>query len=105
MDRGFRIRAADGSPAGPAHPPRPHPGDERGQLPVERQQAQAATEASFLVALAPLAPPIYEGGFRSGLNAPRKAGRRPTLQPPSQIPQTKAPDTRELVYFLSAPVV
>jgi hypothetical protein len=26
--------------------------------------------------------PIYEGDFRSGLNAPRKAGRRPTLQPP-----------------------
>ena len=38
-------------------------------------------------------------------NAPRKAGRRPTLQPPPQIPQTKAPTTRELVYFPAALVV
>jgi hypothetical protein len=31
-------------------PPRPHPGNERGKLPPQSQQAKAATEASFLVA-------------------------------------------------------
>jgi hypothetical protein len=71
----------------------------------KRQQAQAATEASFLVALVALPAPICGGGFRSGLNAPRRAGRRPTLQPPPQIPQSKDPTTRELVYFPAARVV
>src|ERR1035438_3003963 len=38
MDGSVRIRAADRSSPRPADPPRPHPGDERGKLPVERQQ-------------------------------------------------------------------
>src|SRR5579862_80253 len=88
MDRGVRIGAADGSPAGPAHAPRPHPGDERRKLPVERQQAPTPREASLLVTVCFTAP-ICRVGFRSGLSAPRKAGRRPTLQPPPQIPQSK----------------
>jgi hypothetical protein len=49
--------------------------------------------------------PICRAGFRSGLNAPRQAGRRPTLQPPPQIQQIKPFPTREVVYFLSAQVV
>src|ERR1700691_5517147 len=105
MDGSVRIRAADGSPPGPAHPSRPHPGDERGKLPPQRQQAKAAYQATFLVAPTPLPAPICEGGFRSGLSAPRKAGRRPTLQPPPQIHQTKPSTAYEVVYFLSAPLV
>ena len=35
VDRGLRVREADRSPAGPSHPPRPHPGDERRQLPAQ----------------------------------------------------------------------
>jgi hypothetical protein len=48
MDRSVRIRAADGSPAGPAHPSRPHPGDERGKLPAQGQQAEAHQQGTFL---------------------------------------------------------
>src|SRR5579862_5488425 len=72
MDRGVRIGAADGSPAGPAHAPRPHPGDERRKLPVERQQAPTPREASLLVTVCFTAP-ICRVGFRSGLSAPRKS--------------------------------
>ena len=45
MDRGFRIRAADGGAAGPAHPSRPHPGDERRKLPAQGQQAATVPES------------------------------------------------------------
>ena len=88
----------------PAYPSRPHPGDERGKLPAQGQQVAAGlrSHAPNHTGL----PRRFAGvGFRSGLNAPRKAGRRPTLQPPPQIPQTKASATQGLVYFSSAPVV
>ena len=39
MDRGPRLRAAHRRPARPPHPPRPHPGDERRQLPPQAQPA------------------------------------------------------------------
>jgi len=61
-------------------------------------------EASLLVTRWFTAP-ICRVGFRSGLSAPRKAGRRPTLQPPPQIPKSKASTAYEVVYFLSASVV
>ena len=32
---GVRVGEADRGPAGPAHPPRPHPGDERRELPAQ----------------------------------------------------------------------
>ena len=38
MDRGLRLRKAHRSAAGPPHPPRPHPGDERRQLSPQAQQ-------------------------------------------------------------------
>jgi hypothetical protein len=50
MDRSIRIRAADGGSPGPAHSSRPHPGDERGKLSPQRQQTEAAYQATFLVA-------------------------------------------------------
>src|SRR5208282_4967640 len=84
MDRSLRIRAADRRSPGSAHASCPHPGDERRELPAQGQQA-AAPQTPFLVA------PICEGGFRSGLNAPRKAGRRPTLQPPRKSLKAKHP--------------
>src|ERR1700733_13718033 len=90
MDRGIRIGAVDRSITGPAHSSRPHPGDERGKLPAQRQQATTPREASLL-ATGWFTAPICRVAFRSGLSAPRKAGRRPTLQPPPQIPQSKAP--------------
>ena len=37
VDHSLRLRAAHRSPAGPSHPPRPHPGDERRQLPSQGQ--------------------------------------------------------------------
>ena len=35
VDRGLRTGAPDRSAAGPAHPPRPHPGDGRRELPAQ----------------------------------------------------------------------
>ena len=35
VDRGLRVGTPDRSAAGPSHPPRPHPGDERRQLPSQ----------------------------------------------------------------------
>ena len=37
MDRGLRLETPHRSPAGPAHPPRAHPGDERRELPAKAQ--------------------------------------------------------------------
>ena len=34
-DRGLRVGASHRRIAGPSHPPRPHPGDERRQLPAQ----------------------------------------------------------------------
>ena len=35
VDRGLRLGEAHRGPAGPAHPPRPHPGNERRELPAQ----------------------------------------------------------------------
>ena len=35
VDRGLRVGEAHRGPAGPPHPPRPHPGDERRELPAQ----------------------------------------------------------------------
>ena len=40
MDRGPRLRTAHRRPARPPHPPRPHPGDERRQLPAQAEPPQ-----------------------------------------------------------------
>ena len=40
MDRGLRLRKAHRSAAGPAHPPCPHPRDERGELPPQAQPGE-----------------------------------------------------------------
>ena len=78
----FGSERLTGARAGPAHPPRSHPGDERRELPAQGQQEEAPRHVSFLAARAHIRRRIFEGGLRYGLHAPRKAGRRPTLQPP-----------------------
>ena len=40
VDRRVRLGAAHRSPAGPAHPPRPYPGDERRQLPAPKRSRE-----------------------------------------------------------------
>ena len=40
VDRGLRIGASHRGVAGPAHPSRPHPGDERRELPAEAQPGE-----------------------------------------------------------------
>ena len=40
VDRGLRVRKAHRRAAGPSHPPRAHPGDERRELPPQRQPAE-----------------------------------------------------------------
>ena len=46
-----------GAPVGPAHPSRPHPGDERGKLPAEREQTKAVSEACQPITIPPLTLP------------------------------------------------
>ena len=40
VDRGLRVRKAHRRAAGPSHPPRAHPGDERRELPPQGQPAK-----------------------------------------------------------------
>ena len=40
VDRGLRLREVNRRPAGPAHPPRARPGDERRELPPRAQQGE-----------------------------------------------------------------
>ena len=44
--RGLRFGAPDRRAAGPAHPPRPHPGDERRELPTQAQQGNRRVPSS-----------------------------------------------------------
>ena len=46
VDRGIRLGTADRSAAGSAHPPRPHPGDERRELPAQAQQGNRRLPSS-----------------------------------------------------------
>ena len=46
MDRGIWLRTIDWSAAGPAHPPRPHPRDERRQLPPQAQPRERRAPSS-----------------------------------------------------------
>src|ERR1022692_2230676 len=114
MDRSPRFGTVDRRAAGPAHPPRPHSGDERRELPPEAEQTQARLTAELLIRQPPASTPApyplrrtrlgEEDVFRSGLNAPPCRRRRPPLQTPSS---PTIPDLlpSPLVYFYSAPVV
>src|ERR1039458_2361289 len=97
MDRGSRIGTADRRAAGPAHSPRPHPGDERRKLPSETEQTQAGLPAELLIRPLPAStvgrhPPRQtrlgeEDVFRCGLNAPPFRRRRaPVPTPPAAAP-------------------
>ena len=46
MDQGIRLRKANRSTAGPALPPRPHPGDERRDLPPQAQPGEHRVPSS-----------------------------------------------------------
>ena len=46
VDRGPRLGTTDRSPAGPSHPPRPHPGNERRKLPPQAQQGNRRVPSS-----------------------------------------------------------
>src|SRR3974390_220753 len=114
MARGLGLRAAHRRPAGPAHPPRPYPGDERRELPAEAEQAQTRLTDELLIRQPPASTPAHhplrrtrlgeEDVFRSGLNAPPCRRRRPPLQPPSS-PTNPDLLPAPLVYFYSAAVV
>ena len=46
VDRGLRLGTAHRGAAGPAHPPRPHTGDERRELQAQAQQGNRRTAAT-----------------------------------------------------------
>ena len=46
VDRGLRLGTAHGGAAGPAHPPRPHPGDERRKLPPQTEPGDRRVPSS-----------------------------------------------------------
>ena len=48
MDRSLRLGTAHRRAAGPAHPPRPHPGDERRELPPQAQQGERCSTSPWL---------------------------------------------------------
>jgi hypothetical protein len=48
-NRSPRFGTVDRRAAGPAHPPRPHSGDERRELPPEAEQTQARLTAELLI--------------------------------------------------------
>ena len=101
----FGSRAADRSPAGPAHPPRPHPGDERGKLPAQRQQAKPPREASLLVTRSFTAP-ICEGRLPlRPKRAPQSGSQAYAPAAPANPSNQSTNPTCELVYFPSAPMV
>ena len=87
------IGTADRRAAGPAHPPRSYPGDERRELSSQAEQAQARLSAELLIRQPPASTaaryPLRrtrlgeEDVFRSGLSAPPCRRRRPPLQTPS----------------------
>src|SRR6202158_2650576 len=93
MDRSPRLGTGHRCAVGSAHPPCPHLGDERRELPPEAEQAQARLTTELLIrppsasTLARYPRPRTRLGeedvFRSGLNAPPFRRRRPSLQTPS----------------------
>ena len=46
VDRGLRLGTPHRRAAGPAHPPRPHPGDERRELPTQAQPGERRRASS-----------------------------------------------------------
>ena len=92
-DRGLWLGKAHRGTAGPPHPPRAHPGDERRQLPPQGQPAECCrASASVGPAGSRLAP-------CQGRPRPRQA--RPPAPPARPRPSGITP----VVQFCSAPVV
>src|ERR1039458_5678860 len=99
MDRGSRIGTADRRAAGPAHSPRPHPGNERRKLPSETEQTQAGLPAELLIRPLPAStvgrhPPRQTrlgggGGAPPAPYPPRPPPRGPR-RPPAPAPAPPA---------------
>ncbi len=70
VDRGAGLGAADRRPAGPADPPCSHPGNERRQLPAQKQQEEERPRHAIIHRWSPTTATDFGGGFRSALNAP-----------------------------------
>ena len=94
MDRGLRVGAPHWRPAGPAHPSRPHPGDERRELPAQAQPGERRLAGS--------------GRFR---RRPRRR-IRPTVNTVSSfscnfaaLPDLLPSVIRQVVHGYSAPLV
>src|ERR1017187_4280440 len=91
MDRGLRLRTAHRRSARPHHPSRPHPGDERRQLPAQTEPPQ---KKSTLRPLRPSTPTRLRG---------RRASSA-TLQSPFLL-ENNISLSLLVVPFYSAPVV
>jgi hypothetical protein len=85
-----QLGTADRRPAGPAHPPRSHPGDERRQLPAQAEQAQTEIPTRHHVSPLPSPPAKRRGRMPSSA----------TLQTPSS-PQIPLSLPTSLAYFYS----
>src|SRR3974390_3085681 len=115
MARGLGLRAAHRRPAGPAHPPRPYPGDERRELPAEAEQAQTRLTDELLIRQPPASTPAHhplrrtrlgeEGVFRSRPKPPPPPPRRrPRLgEEPVFRPGLTAPPCRRRRPSLQTP--
>ena len=102
VGRGLRLGAPHRRAAGPAHPPRPHPGDERRELPPQAQQGERCSTS-----LGRIRQPISRARSRPhSLTHP--ACCQPasvTLLPNNWRGHLRWPMTSLVVHFCSAPLV
>ena len=106
MDRSLRLGTAHRRAAGPAHPPRPHPGDERRKLPPQAQQGERCSTSPGRIR-----PPISRARSRPHSlthSLTRPACCQPasvTLLPNNWRGHLRWPMTSLVVHFCSAPLV
>jgi IstB-like ATP binding protein len=78
VDRSAGLGAADWRAAGPAHPPRTHPGDERRKLPPQAEQTQTQLTSEPLTPCISKSPPCpWPATPREGRRLPLRPKRGP----------------------------
>ena len=77
VDRSVGVGTADRRAAGPPHPPRAHPGDERRELPPQAEQAQTQPSTR---------PLNHHYSSRGGWRLPLRPKRGPQTGPQASAP-------------------
>src|SRR5271170_7244682 len=90
VDRSPRLGTAHRRAARPPHPPCPHPGDERGQLPSQAEPAQTRYRQLLTQAQTSSPPGVWRLPLRSRRHTPKKIHciSWTTFTPPQWLPFT-----------------